>query len=148
MSDDAAVFLRNAGQETRHVFKRHERNIETIAEANKASAFYRSRDIQHACKKRRLVCDHADCASTQSRKSHANVWRKHLLDFKEVTIVHDVIDHVAYIVRLVRRLRNDVVEFWLDTIDRIYGFHSRRIFKVIRRNERQQLTNDPQCMLV
>ena len=69
MRDDAAVLLRHAWQKTRHVFKSNQRNVEAVAEANEARAFNRSRNIEHAREKRRLICNDADRASTQVAQS-------------------------------------------------------------------------------
>src|SRR5262249_45777876 len=58
--DDATVFLRNAGQKAGHVFERDERNIEAVAETNKARAFDRAVDIENSGQKSRLVGYDAD----------------------------------------------------------------------------------------
>src|ERR1051326_8251867 len=101
MRNDAAVFLRDAGHETGHVFKRHERNVEAIAEAHEPPAFNRSSDVQHAREKRRLIRHDTDSASAETREADADVRRKEFLYFKEVTIIDDVIDDFAHVVRLV-----------------------------------------------
>src|SRR4029079_7562428 len=148
VSDDAAVLLRNSGQKTRNVFESNQRDIEAVAEANEARTFDRRGDIQNARETCTLSRDDSNGAPTESRKPHTNIRRKHLLDFKEVTIVNNQDDNVANVVPLIRRLRNNLVEFLVSAIDRIARLETRRIFEIVRRNKREKLAHDSQRMLV
>ena len=48
MADDAALLLRRAGQEARHVDERDERDVERVADAHEARRLHRSVDVEHA----------------------------------------------------------------------------------------------------
>src|ERR1700687_5416618 len=68
--DDAAEFLLRAGKETGDVFEGDERNVEGVAEAHEARAFYGGVDVQNAGKKRGLIGDDADGAAIEARETH------------------------------------------------------------------------------
>ena len=107
MLDDPSVLLRNAREESGHVFEGHDGNIEAVAEAHKARAFQGAVDVQNAGEIRRLVGDDANRTPIQTRKAHDDVQRIVAMDFKEVTIVNYQIDHFANVVRLVRCVGHD-----------------------------------------
>lgn len=48
VADDAAVLLRRARQEARHVHEGDDGNVEGVAEAHEASTFHRGVDVQAA----------------------------------------------------------------------------------------------------
>ncbi len=146
--NDTAVFLRHTRHKARHIFKRYQRNVEAITESNETRALNRRVDIQHTRKKRGLISDNPDRTPTQPREPDTDVRRKHLLHFEEVTIIDDRVDHFANVVRLIRSLGNQVVEFRLNAIMAVAHFNTWRIFKIVRRNKRKEFTHDPQCMLV
>jgi hypothetical protein len=58
--DQAAVFLRGARQEARHVDEGDDRDVEAVAEAHEARALARGVGIEHAGERQRLVGDDAD----------------------------------------------------------------------------------------
>src|SRR4030095_11212612 len=95
------MLLLNAGQEAGHVFEGNERNIETIAEPDETRGFYRRVDIENAGQERRLICNDTNRAPIEPRKAYANVWRVVLLHFEKVTVIDDLVDNFAYVVRLV-----------------------------------------------
>src|SRR5258708_7542519 len=101
MRNDAAVLLRNPRKKSRHVFKRNQRDIEAITEANEPRAFNRGSNIQDPGEIRWLVRHNAYGPAAQSRKSNTDVLGKHLLHFEEVSVVYNEVDYFADIVGLI-----------------------------------------------
>ena len=60
MADDAAVFLRRAGEEARHIFERDERDVEGVAETNEPRGLHRSIDVETSGENGRLIRDETD----------------------------------------------------------------------------------------
>ena len=61
--DQAAILLGCARQEARHVDKRHDRDVEGVAEADEARGLAGGVTVEHACQHHRLVGDEADGAA-------------------------------------------------------------------------------------
>src|SRR5258708_27501662 len=112
--DDTAVLLRNAWKETGYVFESHDRNVKAVTEAYKARTLQRAVDVQNAGKICRLIRDDTNRAAVETRKAHDDVQRIVTMDFKEVAVVNNQVDHFANIVRLVGSFRNDRIEFHLN----------------------------------
>ena len=89
MADDAAVLLLGAGEEAGHVFKRDQRDVEGVAEADEARRLGRGVDVEHAGEERRLVGDDADGAAIQPREADDDVAREVLLHLEEVAVIDD-----------------------------------------------------------
>src|SRR5713101_1923052 len=119
MLDDSAVFLICPRQKSRDIFKRHQRDVEAIAKAYEARAFNRRIDIERSGQHRRLVRDHSHRLPVQARKSHHNVLRIMFLDFEEIPVVDNCVDHVFHVVRQVRLIGDDRVELLVGAVDGI-----------------------------
>src|ERR1035441_8326798 len=89
MTDDAAVFLLGAGQESRNILKRNEGNIEGVAEAHEARPLHRGVDIEASGEERGLIGHDAYALPAQSRETHHQVFGKVLVDLHKVTVIHD-----------------------------------------------------------
>ena len=59
--------------------------------------------------------------------------------FEELAVVHDTIDNIVHIVRLVRVVGNDIVEHIVHAGNRVVGGHYGRLFHVVLRQVGQQL---------
>ena len=79
MLDQAAVFLRGARQEARHVDEGHDRNVEGVAEAHEARGLARGVDVEHAGEHHRLVGDEAHGAAGDAAEAGDDVPRERLL---------------------------------------------------------------------
>src|SRR5262245_31483980 len=86
--DKAAVLLRRARQEARHIDKGDDGDLEAVTKAYKTRSLARRIRIEHARQHHRLVRDDADGASLRARKARDDVARKCLLDFEEVALIH------------------------------------------------------------
>ena len=71
-----------------------------------------------------------------------------LLHLEEIAIIHHSIDDLAYIVRLVRGFRDDRVKLFVCSCRRVVGGDERRIFHIVRGDERQQFARDLKSVLV
>jgi hypothetical protein len=86
--DEAAVFLRRARQEARHVDEGDERDAEAVAEAHEARRLAAGVGIEHAGEHHRLVGDDADGAPLDAAEAGHDVAGERLLDLEEIAFVH------------------------------------------------------------
>ena len=89
MLDEAAIFLGCSWQEAWYVNKGDNRNIEAIAEPNKPSSLLGSVNIKNACKNHWLVCDNADRAAFNTRKTNNNIFGVRFLKFKKIAFINN-----------------------------------------------------------
>ena len=87
MFDDAAIFLRCAGQEAGYIDKGDDRNRKGITEPNKARAFATGIDIQASGQHHRLVGDEAHGLAVESAKAYDNVGGKLFLNFEKILFI-------------------------------------------------------------
>src|SRR5215831_9523778 len=87
MFDEAAILLRRARQEPRHIDKRDDRDLEAVAKAHEACTLARRIRIEHTRQHHWLVRHDADGASLHARKARDDVARKCLLDLEEIPLV-------------------------------------------------------------
>ena len=73
MLDQAAMFLRGARHEARHVDEGDDRDVEGVAEAHEARGLARGVDVQHAGQHLRLVGDEADRAAVDAAEAGDDV---------------------------------------------------------------------------
>ena len=95
MLDDPAILLSRSRQKSGNVFKRNQRNVETIAEAHKARAFHRRVDIERPGQHRRLIRHNPHAFSIEPRKSDNNVLGVVLLHLEEICVVHHRVDSIT-----------------------------------------------------
>ena len=74
--DQAAIFLRRARQEARHVDEGDDRDVEAVAEAHEARGLAASVDVEHAGQHHRLVGDEADGAALDAAEAGDDVLRE------------------------------------------------------------------------
>ena len=107
VGDDGAVFLLRSAQEARHIHQGDQRNVEGVAEAHETGGFARGVDIQHAGQHFGLIGHHAHAASVHVGEADDDVAGELAVYFEELAVVHDTIDNIVHIVRLVRVVGND-----------------------------------------
>ena len=101
MLDDAAILLLRTRQEARHIFKSDQRNVEGIAEAHETRALHAGIDVERPRQVGRLIGHHTHRPAIQPREAHHDVFGEVLVDFQEVAIVENAVNHVFDVVRLV-----------------------------------------------
>ena len=101
------MFLCASRQEARYVFESNDRNIEAVAETDKARSLVRSIDVEHTGQVSRLVGYDTYRTSAQASKSYHDVLGKVRHHFKEVVVVDYRFNDVLDVVRHVRVIRND-----------------------------------------
>ena len=89
MLDEAAIFLRGARQEARHVDEGDDRDVEGVAEAHEARGLARGVGVEHAGQHQRLVGDDADRAALDAAEAGDDVLGVRLLDLEEIALVGD-----------------------------------------------------------
>ena len=110
MLDQAAIFLRGARQEARHVDEGDDRNVEAVAEAHEARGLARGVAVEHAGQHHRLIGDDADGAAFHAGEAGDDVAGEGLLDLEEIALVHDLLDQLLHVVGLVRIVGDQRVE--------------------------------------
>src|ERR687897_3293340 len=110
MLDDAAEFLRRAGQEPRHVFERDERDVERVAEPHEPRAFDRRVNVEHTGEMRRLIRDDTYRSSAEPRETDDEVAREMLVHFEKGAVIGDRVDQIEHVVWLIRRRRNETIQ--------------------------------------
>ena len=55
------------------------------------------------------------------------------MNFKELAVIHDVLDDIVHVVRLVRIVRNYLVENIVHTVDRVIGRNDRGLLQIVLR---------------
>ena len=146
MLDDAAIFLRGAGKKSRNVFKRHQRDVEAVAEADEAGALHGCVNIKRASQHGRLIGDDSHAASIQPRKSHDDVLRVVLLHFEEISVIDDGVDHIFDVIGQIRLRRHDLVERRVGAINGIGAGLARRIVEIIRGHKTQQFSHHREAL--
>ncbi len=119
MSDDSTVLLLRAGQKAGHVFKRHQWNVEAIAEADETRSFYRGINVERAREHCRLIGHDPNRLAVQTRESDDDVFRVVFVDFKKVSVIDDRMNHVFHVIGHVRLIGDQRIEFLVNAIDRI-----------------------------
>src|ERR1035441_9535837 len=137
----AAVLLIHAGQETRNIHKRHQRNIEGVAEPHEPRALVRCVDIQRPRQHLRLIGHDAHRGPANPPETHHNVARKLGVDFQKIGAVHDQRNNVAHVVPGLGFERHHIVEARL-VHPALVGFGARRVLLVVRRQEGKQPFTD------
>ena len=148
VTDDTAVFLVTARQEARYVYQVQQRNVESIAEANKTRGFVGCVDIQAASHYFRLVCNDTYGLTIHTCKASDNIGCPILLGFIEFTVVYDGFDYVFHIICLVGVIRKQCIQGVINTHRVVTGFYDRSAFHVVGRQEAQQVTDLLQAIFV
>ncbi len=130
MLDEAAIFLLGARHEARHVHKGDNRNVETVAEADKARRLAGGVNIQHAGQRHRLVGDKADRGALNAAEATENVGAEFRADLEEVAFIGHFLDQLAHVVGRVRVGRDQRVEAVFHALGGIIDGADRRVFAV------------------
>ena len=137
MADDATPFLVCSGKETRNVLKGQDRDVERVAESDKAGGFVTGIDVEAASEDLGLVRNHTDGVATEVTEPDHDVLSPVCLNFHEATIVQHLSDDIQYVVRFGRVIGDDAVKGVARTVLAVRGFLHRRALKVVGR---QQIT--------
>ena len=127
MANDAAAFLRLAGQEAGNVHERHQRNVKRVAETNEARAFVGRVDIEHARFHRRLIGDDPANDALQTRESDDGIFREIRHHFKERIFIEKSRDDFFHIDRQLRIGGNEIRHFRIF----LHGNDGRRLMRRI-----------------
>jgi hypothetical protein len=108
--DDTSEFLGSPWEEAWHIGEGDDRDLERIAEADEASSFDGSIDVEAASKDLRLVGNDTNDATFNLREADDHVLGVAWHNLVEVVAVADTLDHREHVVGLVGVVRNDVVK--------------------------------------
>ncbi len=141
MLDDAAVLLGHSRQETGHVYKGDERDVEAVTEADEPGRLDGSADVQHSRKHGWLVGDHAHRLPAQPGKADDDVAGVVRLHLEKRTVVHDPLDHLPHVVWAGRAVGYDVEQLLVPAVIGIGGMARRRLVKIVAGHVRHQFAD-------
>ena len=133
--NDAAVFLRRAGQIARRVHNRQERNAEGVAEAHEARPFVGCVDVEAARHHVRLIGDDADRMPAQADKADDDILGEMLMRFQKFARVRDLFNHVAHVIGLIRVRGDKLNQGVVNAGGGIVGIHEHRLIEVVLREK-------------
>ena len=142
VEDYAVVLLSCAGKEARNIDKRHQGNVEGVAEANEAGTLARCVAVEHACEVLGLVCHDAYCLSVEAGEAYYEVLGVVALYFEELAVVDYSADYLVHVVRPVGRIGYDFVKRVFQTVDGVVAFNKRSLFEVVLGNVAEEFAYD------
>ena len=101
------MLLVHTRQVARQVFERYDRNIEAVAETDKAGGLVRRVAVEHTSHHQRLVGDKTDRFAVYTAETDHDIGSEELHHFEELAFIDQRLDHVAYVVRYGRIGRDD-----------------------------------------
>ena len=131
MTNDAAMFLRDARQEARLINKCDQWNIETIAHTHEARHLISGVNIDHARHDGRFLTDNANAVSANTGETDNGIARPIWLNFKEGIFVYDFFNHLMHYVRFARVKRDHTVERFIHASEIICGLYVRRVLDIV-----------------
>ena len=86
-----------------------------------------------------MIGDNTDRTAAQPGKSDNYIHRKIFMHLKKLAIIDNAVNHFFHVVRFIRILRDNAVEFFFLAIQRIGALGHRRVFQIIQRDIAEQL---------
>src|SRR5215208_8283318 len=126
------MFLCNTRQEAGRVNKRDQRNIEAIAHADEASHLVCRVYIDHTCHDGRFLSHDTNTMPADASQPHDRVTRPAWLEFKERSLIDDLLNHLVHDVWLGRVNWDNTVQGLIHQYLMVFRLKIRRIFNVIR----------------
>ena len=133
VSDDTTPFLVGSWQETRHVLKGQDGNVERVAKANKTCCLVAGVNVQTSGEYLGLIRHHADGMTAEMTKSNHDVLRPFSLNLHEAPVVQHLSDDVENIVRFGWVFGNDAVKAVAGTVLAVGGLLHGWALKVVGR---------------
>ncbi len=138
VADNSVPFLMCAGQVAWHVAQGHERNVESVAKPDEARGFVGSVDVEATGQNCGLVRHEADHAAVEPGETDDDVLRVVLVRFKEHSVVHDAVDHIAHGIAHFRRVWNNFIQFRAQPPGIVFALGARSVFHVVGRQIAEQ----------
>ena len=139
--NDTCVLLTRTAQEARNVHEGENLNVERIAETNEACSLTARIAVQHAGNPVRLVGDNTRRATVEASETADDILRIVFLHLHEVAVVHDGVDDILHVVRLVGVCGYYLVQALLHAHGVVGALHQRSLLHVVLRDERDETAN-------
>ena len=146
VTDDSPPFEIGAGLEAGRVDESQQRHVERVAPLHESCALLGGGDVERSRPLARLVRDHSDGASAETREAGDEVRRVAGTQLEEAAVIDDVGDDVAHVVRGRRPVGQDRSGAGGVTVDGIVGEVPRRVVEMMvgqvvedRRHRRQRV---------
>ncbi len=98
VEDHTVVFLTGSGEEAGDVDECYQRNVESVAEADKACALARCVAVEHTGEIFGLVCHDTYGLAVEASETYDKVLGIVALNFKEFAVVDDSADNLIHVV--------------------------------------------------
>ena len=147
MPDDSVVLLSYSREKSGHVYKRDNRDVEAIAEADKSCGLCGGVDIQASSKHLRLVGHHSNAAPVEPGKTDDDVLCEMFLHFEKGSRIDNRLKHFQHVVRFVWMLGDDRVEGFRRSQRIVVGLAQGGILEVVRRKISHQRADEVEGML-
>ncbi len=145
--DDAGIFLACSAQEARNVHEGQNLDVEGVAETNEARCLTTCVAVEHTGQPTRLVGNDTRRTTVEACKTADHVLGVVFVHLHEVAVIHDQVDDLVHVVRLVGVGRNDLVQLVLYAGDIVGALYERSLFHVVLRDEAYQAANLLQRLL-
>src|SRR3989442_4541371 len=140
MPNYPVVLLIYSRQEPRNIHQSQDRDVESITEPDEACSFDRGIDVKGPGVNFRLVRYDPYRVSVESGESDDDILSPERLYLKQFASIDDPGYDIPDIVRLVRVVRQDIVELTLVS-DGWFWLGSRRVFGVVGWDEAQEFSD-------
>ena len=137
MPNYPVVLLIYPRQEPRNIHQSQDRDVESITEPDEACSLDRGINVKGSSVNLGLVRNDPNRVSVESGKSDHDVLSPERLYLEQFASINDPGYDIPDIVRLVRVVRQDIVELTLVP-DRRFWLGSRRVFGVVGWDEAQE----------
>jgi len=146
--DDAAVFLVGAGDEAGRIHKGDNRDVVSVAEADKAADLVAGVNVNGAAHHIRFLRDNPNRHAAHPRQPHDGIAGKPAQQFQEGAAVHDIRNGIVHGIRHTRIHGDQLVEAFVHAGDQVAGIGKRGIFHVVVGEITEHLAHGCQCLLV
>ena len=141
MADDTVVFLCISRKESRYVFKRDQRNIEAVAEADETAGLVAGINIEHTGQVSRLVGYDTYRTASHAGETDDDVLGKVGHYFKEIAVVYHSFNDILHVVGNIRISGNNCIQRCIFTVEVVCAVLLLGFVHIVLRQERQQFAD-------
>src|SRR6266850_346125 len=145
MLDDAAILLRRAGKETRHIDEGQQRDVKRVTETHEAGGLGRGVDIEGSRQVIGLVGDDSDRTAIQTPEANDDVVREQRLNLEEILLIQDDGNDVLDVIGFVGIDWDNVAQAFVAAVNRVSAGTAWWVFGIVLWHEAQKFTHNPQA---
>ena len=139
VQNHAAKLLLGAGKEAGHVHQSHDGDVESVAEAHETGTLAAGVDVQHTGQHLGLVGHDTYADAAHMGEAHDDIAGIILMNLEELAVVHNGVDDLVHIVRLVGAVGNNLVQRVFLAVDGVICGNVGRFLAVVLGNIADEL---------